>query len=213
MEFEIKELSKNKFVAFFQKIGRSLSISWAKFSNKHPKLSMLMYKFFIFWVFCMLVTIFQYIVIAFLPAAFGLEMAGKEFLLPKVEVTIPGYKPFYWSILGYGVQYNDAGEVVIGGGLGYFIAYELATFFAQVINFPLQRNITYKSKGNPYFQAMWFFIAWVLISLLCNAITSMWVGWAYQVLPSALYSILTTVITGGVSMVIFFFVNMIIFQS
>ena len=213
MEFEIKELSKNKFVAFFQKIGRSLSLFWTKFSNKHPKLSKLLYEFFMFWVFSMMVTIFQYVVMTFLPYAFGLEMAGKEFLWPKVEVKIQGYEPFYWSILGYGVQYNKAGEVIIGGGLGYFIAYELATFFAQVINFPLQRNITYKSKGNPYFQAMWFFIAWVLISLFCNAITSFWIGWAYQVLPSALYSILTTVITGGVSMVIFFFVNKIIFPD
>lgn len=213
MEFEIKELSKNKFIAFFQRIGRSLSIFWAKFSTKHPKLSKLLYEFFMFWVFSMMVTIFQYIVMTFLPYAFGLEMAGKEFLWPKVEVKIPGYEPFYWSILGYDVQFNKAGEVIIGGGLGYFIAYELATFFAQVINFPLQRNITYKSKGNPYFQAMWFFIAWVLISLFCNAITSLWIGWAYQVLPSAVYSILTTVITGGVSMVIFFFVNKIIFPD
>ena len=213
MEFEVKQLSSNKFIAFFQKIGRSLSLFWTKFSNKHPKLSKLLYEFFMFWVFSMMVTIFQYIVMTFLPYAFGLELAGKEFLWPKVEVNIQGYKTFYWSLLGYGVQYSDAGEVIIGGGLGYFIAYELATFFAQVINFPLQRNITYKSKGNPYFQAMWFFIAWVLISLFCNAITSLWVGWAYQVLPSAVYSILTTVITGGVSMVIFFFVNKIIFPD
>ena len=212
MEFEVKELSKNKFIAFFQQIGRSISLAWTKFSNKHPKISKLLYEIFMFWVFSMMVTIFQYIVMTFLPYAFGIELAGKEFLWPGITISIPGYQPFKWSILGYDVQTVD-GVVKIGGGLGYFIAYELATFFAQVINFPLQRNITYKSKGNPYFQAMWFFIAWVLISLLCNAITSFWIGWAYQVLPTALYNILTTVITGGVSMVVFFFVNKIIFPD
>ena len=213
MEFEVKQLSENKFVAFFQKIVRSLSLFWTKYSNKHPKLSKLLYEIFMFWVFSMMVTIFQYIVMTFLPYAFGIGLAGKEFLWPGIEVKLSGYKPFYWSILGYEVQYDAAGAVKIGGGLGYFIAFELATFFAQVINFPLQRNITYKSKGNPYFQAMWFFIAWVLISLFCNAITSLWIGWANQVLPSAVYSILTTIITGGVSMVIFFFVNKIIFPD
>ena len=212
MEFEVKQLSKNKFVAFFQKIARGFSLFWTKFSNKHPKLSKLLYEFFMFWVFSMMVTIFQYLVMTFLPYAFGLEMAGKEFLWPGLEVKLPGYEPFKWSVLGYEVHMEN-GAVVIGGGLGYFIAFELATFFAQVINFPLQRNITYKSKGNPYFQAMWFFIAWVIISLVCNGITSLWIGWAHQVLAPAVYSILTTVITGGVSMVVFFFVNKIIFPD
>ena len=212
MEFEVKEFSKNAFIAFFQKIGRTCSLMWTKFSNKHPKLAKLLYEFFMFWIFSMMVTIFQYIVMTFLPYAFGIELAGREFLWPGITINIKGYQPFKWSILGYDVQMID-GVVKIGGGLGYFIAYELATFLAQVINFPLQRNITYKSKGNPYFQAMWFFIAWVLISLFCNAITSFWIGWANQVLPAAIYSILTTIITGGVSMVVFFFVNKIIFPD
>ena len=66
---------------------------------------------------------------------------------------------FTWSLLGY----NASGAVIIGGGLGYFISYEVGSFLAQCINFPLQRNITFKSKGNPVYQAMWYFIAWVVI--------------------------------------------------
>ena len=37
------------------------------------------------------------------------------------------------------------GNILIGGGLGYFISYELGSFLAQCINFPLQRNITLKA--------------------------------------------------------------------
>ena len=48
---------------------------------------------------------------------------------------------FTWSLLGY----NASGAVIIGGGLGYFISYEVGSFLAQCINFPLQRNITFKS--------------------------------------------------------------------
>ena len=55
-------------------------------------------------------------------------------------------------------------------GWGYFIAFEIAVFTAQCINFPLQRNITYRSHGNPWFQAMWYFIGWVLVSIATNAI-------------------------------------------
>ena len=48
---------------------------------------------------------------------------------------------YKWNILGYEVARSTAGEVVIGGGWGYFISYELGTFLAQCVNFPLQRNI------------------------------------------------------------------------
>ena len=54
------------------------------------------------------------------------------------------------------------------------IEYEAGFFLAQCINFPLQRNITFKSKGNPVYQAIWYFIAWVVISLICNGCNNLW---------------------------------------
>ena len=118
-----------------------------------------------------------------------------------------------WNILGYEVARNAAGEVVIGGGLGYFISYEVGTFVAQCINFPLQRNITFKSYGKISWQIMWYFIAWVLISLFCNAINGLWIPIAQRYLAPAVYNLVVTFITGGVSMVIYFFVYKIIFPE
>lgn len=210
-----KPLSSNKCAAFFQKIWRWWLGVWGKFATKHPKLSKILYQVAMFWVFSMGVTVFQYIVMTFLPYAFGLELAGTEWQWPAIVCFEGSEYEFTFNLLGYAVQTSkETGEVIIGGGLGFFIAYELATFFAQVINFPLQRNITFKSHGNVWWQIMWYFIAWVVISLVCNGINSAWLGIAvHWGLPGPLYNILTTVITGGVSMVVFFFVFKIIFPE
>ncbi len=189
-----------------------LSEKWTSFSDRHPKAAKLLYQLFFFWVFSMGVTVLQYLIFTFLPAWFGLELAGREwFLLPK-EVSLFGVD-FRWSLLGTEVLHNEAGEVIIGGGLGYFLAYEIGTFLAQCINFPLQRNITFKSHGNVGYQAMWYVIAWAGISVVCNAFNNLWMPIAAAYVTPAVYNILVTFITGGVSMLIFFFVFKVIFPE
>lgn len=185
---------------------------WESFEAGHPKLAKWLYQIFYFFVFSMGVTVFQYLVFTFLPGILGEEMAATEFMWPKVDLELFGVE-FTWSILGYNVLRDATGAVVIGGGLGYFISYELGSFLAQCINFPLQRNITFKSKGNPWYQAMWYFIAWVVISLICNAFNNLWMPIAAAYVSPAVYNILVSFITGGVSMVIFFFVFKIIFPE
>lgn len=185
---------------------------WGAFAEKHPKLSKWVYPIFYFFVFSMGVTIFQYLVFTFMPHLLGKGLAGTEFMWPQVDMEIFGVK-FTWSLLGYEVLRDASGEVLIGGGLGYFISYEVGSFLAQCINFPLQRNITFKSKGNPVYQAMWYFIAWVAISLICNGFNNLWMPIAQQYVAPAIYNLLVTFITGGVSMIIFFFVFKIIFPE
>ena len=80
----------------------------------------------------------------------GMAGAGTR-MWPQKEMHILGVD-FTWSLLGYNVLRDARGAVIIGGGLGYFISYEVGSFLAQCINFPLQRNITFKSKGNPVYQ-------------------------------------------------------------
>lgn len=186
--------------------------SWRTFENSHSKLAKWIYQIFYFLVFSMGVTIFQYLVFTFLPGMLGKGLAGTEFMWPRKEMSLFGVN-FTWSLLGYNVLYDEAGAVMIGGGLGYFISYETGSFLAQCINFPLQRNITFKSKGNPVYQAMWYFIAWVAISLICNGVNNLWMPVAAVYVPPAIYNLLVTFITGGVSMVIFFFVFKIIFPE
>lgn len=187
-------------------------IRWNPFEEKHPKLAKWLYQIFYFFVFSMMVTVFQYLVFTFMPGFLGEELAGTEFMWPQVPMRIFGVE-FTWSLLGYNVLYDAAGAVAIGGGLGYFISYEVGSFLAQCINFPLQRNITFKSHGNPWYQAMWYFFAWIVISLICNGFNNLWMPIASEYVAPAVYNLLVTVITGGVSMVIFFFVFKIIFPE
>lgn len=197
-EVRIKPLSDNPFLAFFQKIWRWWLGVWYGFADKHPKGSSILYKVFFFVVFSYGVTIWQYIVMTFLPLA----------------MTGLGTEPWGWP----NVPLFEGSETFIifgdSRGLGYWIAFEIAVFTAQCINFPLQRNITYKSKGNPWFQAMWYFIGWVGVSILtgalwgiCNVFIQAW-GW-----PDAVAGLVQTFITGGVSMIIFFFIFLVIFPD
>ena len=185
---------------------------WKGFEEKHPKLSKWVYQIFYFFVFSMMVTVFQYLVFTFMPGLLGIKLAGTEFMWPQKELHLFGVG-FTWSLLGYNVLYDASGAVLIGGGLGYFISYEVGSFLGQCINFPLQRNITFKSHGNPWYQAVWYFIAWVVISLICNGFNNLWMPIASAYVAPAVYNLLVTFITGGVSMVIFFFVFKIIFPE
>lgn len=209
---QLKPYSNNAFAAFFQKIWRGWLSAWYSFADKHPKLANLIYTVFFFIVFSQGVTIYQMLVLIFLPEAFGLQLAATEFMWPKIPITLFGVS-YNWNVLGYDIITNKAGEVIVGGGLGYFIAFEIATFTAQCINFPLQRNITYRSHGNPWYQAMWYFIGWVLVSLFCNAINGLWIPLAAQVMAPWLYSILVMIAQGGIAMVIFFFIFLVIFPD
>lgn len=185
---------------------------WNSFEEKHPKLSKWLYQIFYFFVFSMMVTVFQYLIFTFMPGLLGEELAGTEFMWPQIPMRIFGVE-FTWSLLGYNVLRDTAGAVVIGGGLGYFISYEVGSFLAQCINFPLQRNITFRSRGNVWYQAMWYFLAWIVISLICNGFNNLWMPIASEYVAPAVYNLLVTFITGGVSMVIFFFVFKIIFPE
>ncbi len=208
-----KPLSQNGFVAFWQKIWRWWQGVWYGFAEKHPKLSNLIYMVFFFIVFSYGVTIWQLLVMLFLPYAFA-GLAEIEFIWPAVNFTI-GDTELTYAIFNEPVRYLEDGSVNPLGGLGNFIAFEIAVFTAQCINMPLQRNITYRSHGNPVWQAMWYFIGWVGVSIFTNAlwgivypfIDTLW-GW-----PDFVITLIKTVITGGVSMVVFFFIFLVIFPD
>jgi len=186
---------------------------WKNFKESHPKLAKWVREGGLFILFSNLVTVFQYLVIQFLPYIGPFKkLAGTEFSWPAIPAKLFGVE-FTWNVIGYDVMKDTAGAVIVGGGLGYLLAYLIATFLAQCINFPLQRNITFRSKRNPWYQAMWYFIAWVIITFIVNSINCVWVAVASKLLPDWLYNIGTTVLTGGISMVIFFFVFKIIFPE
>ncbi|MCR5101157.1 MAG: hypothetical protein K6B41_07355 [Butyrivibrio sp.] len=175
---------------------------WNSFAEKHPVAAKWVREGGLFVIVSNLITVFKYIILQFLPAAFSM-MPETDYGWPGIPVTLFG-KTFLWNIIGY-----DAAS----GGMRYFWAYMVAMIIGECVNFPLQRNLVFRSKGNVLYQAMWYIIAFCIITCIVNSINCVWVAVAGLIVPDFIYNIGTVVLNGGISMIIFFFVNKIIFPE
>lgn len=153
------------------------------------------------------VTVFKYLILTFLPLTFK-GLWAVDFGWPGIEAEISG-QPFTWNIFGYAVK--EGGAVM--GGLGYFIACMIAMVISEAINFPIQRSFVFRSKRPVSPQIAWYVVAFCIVTVIVNSINCIWVDVAGQWVAPWLYNIGTTVLNGGVSMVVFFFVNKIIFPE
>lgn len=129
---------------------------WNKFSERNPVIT----QFLVFFLISNGVTVLQMILMPFIKYIFGFtSLVGVNFQQLPIGHNLDG------SI--YYVFNYEKGSIVSGGGggLAYFLAVEITLFIAQIINFYLQRNVTFKSKTNVYKAAMWYFIAWLIISV------------------------------------------------
>lgn len=175
---------------------------WISFAEKHPSAAKWIREGGLFFIVSNLITVMKYFILLFLPAAFK-SLSNVEFGWPGIPVTMFG-ETFKWNIFGYDVDH---------GGLGYFIAYMIAMGIGEIINFPIQKNFVFRSKGNLGKQIAWYVLAFVVINCIVNSINCVWVAVAGLFVPGWLYNIGTVVLQGGISMVIFFFVNKIIFPE
>ena len=175
---------------------------WNNFAAKHPAAAKWVREGGLFVIVSNLITVFKYLLLQFLPAAFA-SLPVVDFGWPGIDITLFG-ETFKWNILGY-----DAAH----GGLPYFCAYMIAMVIGECINFPIRRNFVFRSKGNLGKQIAWYVLAFCVITCIVNSINCIWVAVAGLLVPDFIYNIGTTVLNGGISMVIFFFVNKIIFPE
>jgi len=175
---------------------------WGELAETHPGAAKWIREGGLFFIVSNLITVMKYFILLFLPAAFA-HLSNVEFGWPGIPVTLFG-ETFKWNIFGYDVDH---------GGLGYFIAYMIAMAIGEIINFPIQRNFVFRSKGNLGKQIAWYLVAFIVINCIVNSINCVWVAVAGLFVPGWLYNIGTVVLQGGISMVIFFFVNKIIFPE
>ena len=180
----------------------SIKNLWQNFADKHPGASKWVREGGLFVIVSNLITVFKYLMLMFLPLAFA-GLPNIDFGFPGIDITLFG-ETFKWNIIGY-----DAAH----GGLPYFCAYMVAMVIGECINFPIQRTFVFRSKGNIWYQAFWYLIAFCIVTCIVNSINCIWVAVAGMFVPDWLYNIGTTVLNGGVSMVVFFFVNKIIFPE
>ena len=83
----------------------------------------------------------------------------------------------------------------------------------EIINFFMQRKFVFRSNGKMGRQAVFYFLAFLVVTCVVNAVSNIWIGVASHFVSPFLYNLGTTFITGGVAMVVFFFANKLIFKD
>ncbi|WNM27281.1 hypothetical protein RN607_13910 [Demequina capsici] len=151
-----------------------------------------------------LVAALQYLLLTFLPVLLFTYTGWGETPAQLLHVTLG-------PIDTYVFDYPVTGDAL--GGLSYFVAFVLMLVISQGVNFPLQRNVTFKSHGNVWFQLAWYAVALVLITMACSLLMSLYVPFLAAHLDPAIYNLAVTVINGGVQLVIYFPVFKIIFPA
>ncbi len=178
----------------------------SNFAEKHPKAAQWIREGGLFLIFSYVVTFIKMLLLMFLPAFYRGLVGDAEWLWPGIPVTLFDVD-FSLAIIG-----ND----LASGGLAYTLANLTAIVFGECINFPLQRNVTFKSHGPVAPQIACHAVATVAVFLVMNLFTCVWNPVtneliANEALRNTIQSIVTTVVTGGVAMVIIFAVDKTIF--
>ena len=175
---------------------------WNHFAERHPSLSQWVREGGLFIIVSNAITVFKYVLLTFLPGAFAF-LGSRDFGFPGIDLTLFGIK-IKWYIIGYGAEQ---------GGAAYFTAYMIAMLIGEMINFFVQRSWVFRSKGNILRQGMWYLLAFCVVTCIVNSINCAWAAVAGHFVAPWLYNIGTTVLNGGVSMVVFFIVNKIVFKN
>ncbi|KQR37481.1 hypothetical protein [Microbacterium sp. Leaf159] len=105
--------------------------------------------------------------------------------------------------------------------MAYFLAVQLTLAISQVANFFAQRNITFKSNTNPWWAALWYAVAYVVISFAAAALQGLYKGPVYELLITtwgmgsageAVADVLTMLINALISCAVFFPIFKLIFR-
>lgn len=185
---------------------------WGKFKEKHPGIA----QFIIFFVISNGVTVLQMVLMPAIKWIFSYTaLVGTSFQILPVGQNLDG------SI--YHVFDYAAGSIANGGGggLAYFLAVEITLLLAQIINFFLQRNVTFQSNSSVGKAAFWYFVAWVIISIGAAALQGLYKVPIYNFCMDVMgkgagmtaADIITMLINSVISFWVFFPIMKIIFKQ
>lgn len=186
---------------------------WNNFSKDHPGLA----QFLVFFIVSNGVTVLQMILMPFIKNMFGMTtLVDMNFQIGHIGSNLDG-SPYY--IFNYGAGALSEGG---GGGMAYFLAVQITMAIAQVINFFLQRNVTFKSKTNVWKAAGWYVIAYIIISIGAAALQGLYKAPIYNLLMNTwkmgttgetIADVITMIINCAISFWVFFPIFKIIFKQ
>ncbi len=185
---------------------------WGRFKEKHPTLA----QFLVFFVLSNGITVLQLLLMPVLKGIFmGTALVDIPFQVLPVGHNLDGSRYF---VFNYAAGPVDAAG--LGGGLAYFLAVQITLAIAQIINFFLQRSVTFKSSGSIAKAAGWYVLAYLAITLVAGALQGLYKAPIYSFLMAhmggagqTLADILTMVINSAISFWVFFPIFKIIFRD
>lgn len=140
---------------------KSIATWWKNFESKHETGS----QFLMFFILSNGITVLQLALMPVLRNIFnGTSLVETNFQVFPIGTGADGSSPFY--IFDYAAGALPGG----GGGLAYFLAVQITLLIAQIINFFLQRNVTFKSNTSMATAALWYFIAYIIITFAAAAL-------------------------------------------
>jgi len=186
---------------------------WLRFKEKHPVFA----QFLVFFMLSNGITILQMILMPLLKGVFaGTSLIDTNFQILQVGHNFDGSSYF---VFNYAAGSMSSGG---GGGLAYFLAVQITMGIAQIINFFAQRNITFKSNSNIWKAAMWYVIAYIIISIGAAALQGLYKAPIYNLLMNTwnmgsfgetLADVITIIINCAISFWVFFPIFKIIFRQ
>ena len=175
---------------------------WGSFAEKNPKAAEWVKEGGLFFLVSNLITIIRGVLVTLLEPAFA--FLGKGAVgFPDLTLSLFGVE-FSWYIIGASEKQ---------GGAAYFASFLIALWVCEVINFFMQRKYVFCSNGKMGRQAVLYFLTFLIVTCIVNAVSNLWIGVASYFVPPIIYNLGTTFITGGVAMVVFFFANKFIFSE
>jgi hypothetical protein len=189
---------------------RTARDAWRRFEQGRPALAELV----LFTAISIGMTVLQLALMPVLKWVFSLtSLVETTFQVLPVSTNADG-STFY--VFDYVAGALPAG----GGGLAYFLAVQLTLLIAQVINFFLQRNVTFKSSSNVWRAAAWYAVAYVIITFAAAWLQGFYKDPIYQWMIERWGStgettadFVTMIINALISFVVFFPILKIIFRK
>jgi putative flippase GtrA len=183
---------------------------WKNFEEKHPTVA----QFLIFFIVSNGVTVLQMILMPLVKYFFGFtSLVDTNFQVLRCGSV--GGEPYY--VFNYAAGAITEGG---GGGLAYFLAVEITMAIAQVINFFLQRNVTFKSNSSVAKAAFWYVIAYIIISIGAAALQGFYKDPIYNFFQKIMggagvtvADIVTMIINCAISFWVFFPIFKVIFKQ
>ncbi|MFK4790336.1 hypothetical protein [Microbacterium sp. ZW T5_56] len=186
---------------------------WGGFQERRPELS----KFLMFLVLSNGITVLQLALMPLFRWGFAsfTDFTDVNFRVLPVGSNVDGSAYYMFDYA--------AGELPAGGGgLAYFLAVQITLLIAQVINFFLQRNITFKSNTSIWRAAFWYAVAYVVITFIAAAAQGFYkapiYGFFMETLDwgstgSVVADVLTMIINAAISFWVFYPIFKVIFRQ